>query len=161
MNEQRSLVTHRIEYTWAVGERYELSVRGVERSNLPGAPATSWPTPARWLNLSPHLVGTGGEGGLHWQVEALAAGDAVVIADVDSERLEVREVEEVAVLWAGADSRAQWGSHGSRRRDATATTRRPVEVRVPVTLRMEFRIKIIDPTENRRADFLEPEIRRV
>jgi hypothetical protein len=161
MNE-RSLVTQRIECTWAVGERYDLHARGVERSNIPGAPATSWPALARWRNLTPHLAGTEGEPlSLRWRAEALAAGDALIIAEVDSERLEVREVEEEQPLWTGTDSREQWGPFGSRKRGATATIRRPTECRVPTVLRLEFRIKIIDPNETPRPDFLEPEIRRV
>jgi hypothetical protein len=159
---ERSLVVQRIQYTWAVGERYDLHARGVERSNIPGAPATSWPALARWRNLTPHLAGTEGEPlSLCWRAEALAAGDALIIAEVDSERLEVREVEEEQPLWTGTDSFEQWGPFGSRKRGATATTRRPVEIKVPIVLRLEFRIRVIDPAEFRRADFLEPEIRRL
>jgi hypothetical protein len=161
MTEQRSVTTQRHDVRLAVGERFELSIQGIEKSNIPGQPAESWPALPRWLNCTPHLLSAEGSPGLRWQGEALAAGDALLFADVDSERLETREVEETESLWTGSDNFEQWGRYGRQKRGATATRVRPVEVRVPVTLRLEFRIKIIDPSDARRADFLEGTVRRL
>jgi hypothetical protein len=145
-----------------VGQRFELVALGGTRGQPDPRLRNQWADPrVRWTNTSPGVVALDGpQEGATMTGVALARGSAVLWAELDGVREEVRNVDEERELWAGTRNE-QFGPFGRVTKPAKAVTQRPVLFTIPVRLRQKFTLVVCEAGDLPPAESLEIHFRRL